>query len=207
MPRQYTPGVERICQRCGRAFSVMASRAARGYGRYCDWTCRFGGSIPARLLARTNKNGPVPAHRSEYGQCWPWTGTMEANGYGRIIIRGTRWRASRLAWVVRSGLAIPDGIDVLHVCDNRACVRNDDAGVYVVRGVPLPRFGHLFLGVDADNRADAQAKGRVATGDRSGARLHRERMLRGEQHPRAKLTEMQVRTILDALRMQPAPSY
>jgi len=66
---------------------------------------------------------------------------------------------------------IPDGLCVLHVCDNRKCVRPD----------------HLFLGTAADNIHDMIAKGRAAVVD--GARY------RGELNPSARLTEEQVRVM------------
>jgi len=59
-------------------------------------------------------------------------------------------------------------MQVLHSCDVRLCVRNDDVGTYAVGALLLPRRGHLFLGTQADNMADMAAKGRKAGGERNG---------------------------------------
>lgn len=75
--------------------------------------------------------------------CWLWTGHRNPQGYGTVWFQGNSWRAHRLAWHLTVG-GVPAVQDVLHRCDNPACVRPD----------------HLFLGVDADNAADREAKGR-----------------------------------------------
>lgn len=51
--------------------------------------------------------------------------------------------------------------------DDRICVRNDDIGTYVIKGVTVPRRGHLFKGTIADNIRDMWEKGR------DGVRGHR----------------------------------
>jgi len=96
--------------------------------------------------------------------CWEWTGGKAGIGYGTIHQdgRGTV-RAHRVSFELFNG-PIPDGLCVLHRCDNPGCVNPT----------------HLFLGDHQDNMADRDAK---------------ERTLRGRKHPRAKLTESDVRTI------------
>ena len=80
---------------------------------------------------------------------------------------------------------MPPGFWVLHACDNPPCVRNDDPGIYVIRGVARPRMGHLWLGTHDDNVADKVMKGRQ---DRSPKKT-------GEDVWSAKLTEDDVRAI------------
>jgi len=65
------------------------------------------------------------------------------NGYARATVNGVRDYAHRHAWRAAYG-PIPDGLWVLHRCDNPPCVHPE----------------HLFLGTTADNTHDMDAKGR-----------------------------------------------
>lgn len=78
--------------------------------------------------------------------CWPWTGKVTVRAplpRGHMSIGGRPYLASRVAWVVANG-PIPDGLFVLHRCDNAVCCNPE----------------HLFLGTRADNSLDMVAKGR-----------------------------------------------
>lgn len=78
--------------------------------------------------------------------CLVWSGARDEYGYGRVGAFGRRAvvLAHRVAYEMFYG-SIPDGMDVLHKCDNTSCVR------------PL----HLFLGTHDDNMADMAAKWRA----------------------------------------------
>lgn len=53
----------------------------------------------------------------EFG-CWEWVGATNRDGYGSV---GDRWVAHRLAYVWMVG-EIPAGMELDHLCRNRACV-------------------------------------------------------------------------------------
>lgn len=93
--------------------------------------------------------------------CLVWNGAT-SRGYGSFTYKGKSWGAHRFAWRLHHG-DIPEGMKVLHECDNPPCVNMD----------------HLFLGTDADNSRDKVSKGR----NRSPV---------GEAHPQAKITERDV---------------
>ena len=81
------------------------------------------------------------------GGCWPWRGTINANGYGQFRIgrRGPVLSAHRVSWELHNG-PIPSGKIIMHSCDHPWCVNPD----------------HLSVGTQKDNMADCAAKGRIA---------------------------------------------
>ena len=86
----------------------------------------------------------IPGSTSE---CWNWTGARNGKGYGQMKQGRRNVDAHRLMYQFEFGL-IPDGMHVLHLCDNPACVNP----------------AHLFLGTHRDNMADMSRKGRSLKG-------------------------------------------
>lgn len=136
--------VPRTCQVCARTFTVIQSRAARDEGRFCSHACRrvdFTATRPARFWARVDKTTTPDG-------CWVWTGCCDRRGYGYTGMRYEARAAHRIAYILTYG-SIPDGLFVLHACDNPPCCRPE----------------HLHLGTDADNRREASERGRLRRGE------------------------------------------
>lgn len=82
--------------------------------------------------------------------CWPWTGKVARDGYGRVARKGRQVIAHRLSWSAANGVPIPDGMFVLHSCHNKLCVNPN----------------HLRIGTHCDNMMDMVAAGRSLRGER-----------------------------------------
>lgn len=55
-------------------------------------------------------------------RCWKWLGAKNNRGYGKLNIKGKQVLAHRLSYEMSYG-KIPDGLFILHTCDNAWCVR------------------------------------------------------------------------------------
>jgi hypothetical protein len=99
---------------------------------------------------------PIPASEAERfwsrvdrrneDECWPWTSTLDSDGYGKLRLTGKQRAAHRVAWALANGRN-PD-LCVCHSCDNPTCVNP----------------AHLWQGTQADNIRDMHAKGRHRRG-------------------------------------------
>lgn len=55
------------------------------------------------------------------GDCYEWTGSRNASGYGKFKAGNTSRLAHHWLWTEFVGL-VPDGHDLDHLCRNRGCV-------------------------------------------------------------------------------------
>jgi hypothetical protein len=99
--------------------------------------------------------------------CWKWKGALDKDGYGDFWVtlsKNTKrnFAAHRASWELFR-YEIPQGLSVLHKCDNPWCVNPD----------------HLFLGTQMDNIRDRDSKNRW-------------KPRYGETNPVSKLTSAQV---------------
>lgn len=94
-----------------------------------------------RLLAKTVRSG----------DCLLFTGCINKNGYGSFRFNGKTANVHKVSYILHHG-DIPDGLVVMHSCDNRNCVEPT----------------HLTLGTQSDNLRDMARKGR------SGSKLSNE---------------------------------
>ena len=53
--------------------------------------------------------------------CWVWNGSRESSGYGVISVEGRQRPAHRVSYELIIG-PIPDGLQLDHLCRNRACI-------------------------------------------------------------------------------------
>lgn len=137
----------RDCPGCGRTF--FRKRYATGHETRTVFAKRtFCSNLCARR-ARPRKSLAdrfwLYVERGPVEECWPWTGSRNAKGYGKLMgpTPNVPVRAPRVSWELHNG-SIPDGLMVLHECDNPSCVN--------------PK--HLFLGTASDNTVDMMAKAR-----------------------------------------------
>jgi predicted XRE-type DNA-binding protein len=179
--RPRLPRVDCVCVTCGKPFQTKRSEVARGGGRFCEPACyrrsQIGPKSPLadRVWSKIDKNGPIPGHCPERGPCWEWTAAVGVkHQYGIINVGGKSKLAHRVVWEMVVG-PIPEGMDVLHHCDNRRCVKAD----------PDPALSHLYLGNDLENSHDAWSRGRAVKPPQPSP----EQYPRGEKHGNAKLTD------------------
>jgi hypothetical protein len=212
----YRPPVMRLCQNptCGKTFNISPAEIRKGGGKYCCWQCRPKAQpcicqnpicqktfweIPSNITQGRGKYCSPKCHQvhrkcsweerfwSHVARCdhelwclyccWEWQAGTSLWGYGlfQMTTEGkTRGqRAHRIAWSLLNAQPIPPGLLGLHHCDNPPCCN------------PM----HIHIGTHLDNSHDAVMRGRLKV-PRYG------QIVRGEKHWNSKLTENQVREIV-----------
>ena len=97
-----------------------------------------------KFWSKVNKLGP--------NDCWPWLGAKHPTGYGKLWLRlpDLICKPAHHAALILTGIDVPKGSVVMHICDNPSCVNPS----------------HLKLGTQQENIADKIAKGRQPTGNK-----------------------------------------
>lgn len=167
MRKKREPAVEKTCPICGDTFKAYVSQDRT----FCSRAC-FGASMAGRRVAWAGAHLD-PEHFYSFvdktAECWVWNGSRNAAGYGHISVNGKKVLTHRHSYLLEHG-AIPEGLFILHRCDNPPCVRPS----------------HLYAGTKKRNAMDRVERGRSWDS-------------RGENHPTVKLTEAEVLAIRSAL--------
>lgn len=108
--------------------------------------------------------------------CWQYYKCNSVTGRAVIGIGSKSYYAYRVMWEIMNG-PIPDGLYCCHKCDNPACINPD----------------HIFLGDAKANYHDAINKGHAKFPVSS----------RGEANPNAKLSDQDIRQMVDEYRSTP----
>jgi hypothetical protein len=80
--------------------------------------------------------------------CWIWGGSKYPNGYGWLKVFGKPVSVHRFSYELHKG-PIPDGLEILHLCDVKDCVNPD----------------HLRTGTHAENMKEASERGLLRKGE------------------------------------------
>lgn len=101
--------------------------------------------LPSQTLSQREKVLWLKSRTSinENG-CWEWQSTLQKTGYGKIQEWLHKSRLAHRAMYSLSVSPIPNGMYVLHSCDNRKCINPE----------------HLWLGNHSENQKDKVSKGR-----------------------------------------------
>lgn len=166
-----------ICEVCEKSYKFRASKN-RPNSRFCSNVCknqRVGTWVKGNPLgfkwATATEEEKLKRMEDSFERmvirqkgCWGWKGiTHHSRGYGRLNFKSknTTIAAHRASWMIYRG-SIPDGLHVLHKCDNPSCTNPD----------------HLFIGTNFENVRDMVYKNRQAKGSYAGtSKLNEEQVL------------------------------
>lgn len=106
-----------VADGCGRTGQLTRGYCHKHYGQ----ALRSGALQRIRIKDPINRFWSYVEHSDD---CWIWTGAKSAAGYGRIEWNRRQQQAHRVAYELIVG-PIPEGLELDHLCRNRACVRPD----------------------------------------------------------------------------------
>ena len=145
--------------------NCKAPHLARGYCQNHYMQLRRSGScLVAPLVPQTDMEFLSARVKRTMSGCWEWQMSIH-QGYGKLIRKGRSWYAHIFSYVIHKG-DVPDGLQINHACNNRACANPD----------------HLYAGTQKENMSDMRKAGM-------------ENYLKGQENGNSKITESMARDI------------
>ena len=83
--------------------------------------------------------------RKQSHECWLYTGYTDKDGYGRFHVDNVPVGAHVLAWKFTRKCEVPEGMYILHMCDNSTCCNPN----------------HVYAGTQLDNMKDKKERGHI----------------------------------------------
>lgn len=122
----------KVCIGCGADFDALPASV------YCSRGCGSRHATPRRdPLDRFHEKYIVTSE-----SCWEWTGARNRDGYGWFLLDGRAIGAHVASWRLIRG-DTPEGMELDHICRNRACVNPDHLD-------PVPHIENVRRGNTAD---------------------------------------------------------
>lgn len=142
---------DKVCKVCGAAYSNTVGYSFERWAasKFCSRKCAWVGRNQRENAQSAFLTKFIPEPNSG---CWIWEHGVGSHGYGLFALSGAKYTAHRFSYQYHCG-EIPEGLNILHSCDNRLCVNPD----------------HLRVGTQKDNATDSVVRGRTARGERSGS--------------------------------------
>jgi hypothetical protein len=125
----------------------------------------------------------LKVQRCTWDECWPWLGTLNADGYGVFTVKGRQYRAHRVAYKDATGVDPGPDLVVDHTCRNRACC-NPRHMELVTLGENVHRSVHTLKALCVNGHVrDGDNLLRDAQGRRRGCRECERERPKGDPHP------------------------
>ncbi len=166
--------VIKICDFCKKQFKKDLSQAKRTKKHYCEKKCHTRGAARDKAdIKVAEKRFWEKVIKVEKG-CWTWSKCRGKKGYGTFRFNDRNYQAHVFSYIIHNG-PVPEGKQINHHCDNRACVKPD----------------HIYAGTAKENTRDMMDRGR-----------HKCNPTKGENHPNSVFTNEQILYIRSSSKKQ-----